>query len=91
MHNDGILQVSSISRLQAAVISPGMLHPPPGIPLSPHTRPGPGRLHNNAAQKKTSLHGKQTRIHKLSAVYKTCKAVIASAAEHEPQQIKFVS
>ena len=30
------------------------------------------------------------RIHKLSAVYKTCKAVIASAAEHEPRQIKCV-
>lgn len=88
MHNDGILQVSSISRLQAAVISPGTLHPPPGIPLSPHTRPGPGRLHDNAAQKKNPPY--KPCIHKLSAVYKTCKAVIASAAEHEPRQIKCV-
>lgn len=40
MHNDGILQVSSISPLQAADISAGTLHPPLGIPLSPHTQAG---------------------------------------------------
>lgn len=50
MHNDGILQVSSIRPQQAAAISLGMLHPPLGIPLSPHTQPGQdyGTTHSDA-------------------------------------------
>lgn len=82
MYNDGILQVSlllllSISPLQRALISLGMLHPPLGIPLSPHTQPGQDYCTTH------SLHTVQTHIHRLPAslhrtVYKTHKTLIVS-------------
>lgn len=101
MHNDGILQVSSISPLQAAVISPGMLHPPLGIPLSPHTQPGQdySTAHSYCTNPPCTLR-KPPRIHKLSAVYKTYKTLIVSKdwlsvwlelPNYKPQQIKCVS
>lgn len=94
MHNDGILQVSSISPLQAAAISPGMLHPPLGIPLSPHTRK-PGRGYGTTHSCCTNPPYKR-RIHKLSAAYKTRTALIVSkgrlpAGKHKPQQMTCVS
>lgn len=43
LSDDGILQVSCISPLQAADMSAVMLHPQLGFPLSPHTQPGQDR------------------------------------------------
>lgn len=78
MHNDGALQVSlllllSISLVQRALIR--MLHPPLGIPLSPHTQPG--HQHSHTAQ--TPLYTPYKPVSTTRQLFtKTYKTLIVS-------------
>lgn len=66
----GIVQVSlllllSISRLQRVVISVTTLHPPPGIPLSPHTHNLSRARTTHLRRTKRLLYGRQKHSNRV--------------------------
>lgn len=71
MHNDGGLQVSCISPLQAADTSAGMLHPQLGFPLSSHTQTWTGLRQKTLMLRKPSLRTAQDPY--PQTVHKTCE------------------
>lgn len=93
MHNDGVLQVSCISPLQAADMSAGMLHPQVGFPLSSHTQTWTGLWQNTLMLCKPSSCAAQNPY--PQTVHKTCKTPLLLedrlCVKHKVQQIECVS